>query len=162
MAKPKFKSYNQGQVSLFPPSLDEKVPKNSPARIINQIVDNLDLSKVFDTYKGGGTTAYNPRMMLKVVLYGYLNNIYSRYAFGLPRILFQVFLDSSKKPFKNLENIRREFGVFRRFFVDGLKEAVQQDPLCNLHHNRGYDSAHIPSSHGSLHLQLCSIQVKSI
>ena len=77
MAKPKFKSYNQGQVSLFPPTLDEKVPKNSPARIINQIVDNLDLSKVFDTYKGGGTTAYNPRMMLKVVLYGYLNNIYS-------------------------------------------------------------------------------------
>lgn len=77
MAKPKFKSYNQGQVSLFPPSLDEKVPQNSPARIINQIVDNLDLSKVFDTYKGGGTTAYNPRMMLKVVLYSYLNNIYS-------------------------------------------------------------------------------------
>lgn len=77
MAKPKFKSYNQGQVTLFPPSLDEKVPENSPARIINQIVDSLDLSKVFDTYKGGGTTAYNPRMMLKVVLYGYLNNIYS-------------------------------------------------------------------------------------
>ena len=49
MAKPKFKSYNQGQVTLFRPSLDEKVPENSPARIINQIVDNLDLSKVFDT-----------------------------------------------------------------------------------------------------------------
>ncbi len=77
MAKPKFKSYNQGQVTLFPPSLDEKIPKNSPARIINQIVDNLDLNKVFDTYKGGGTTAYNPRMMLKVVLHSYLNNIYS-------------------------------------------------------------------------------------
>ena len=77
MSKPKFKSYNQGQVTLFPPSLDEKVPENSPARIINQIVDSLDLSKVFDTYKGGGTTAYNPRMMLKVVLYSYLNNIYS-------------------------------------------------------------------------------------
>jgi transposase len=40
-------------------------------------VDNLDLSKVIETYKGGGTTAYNPRMMLKVVLYSYLNNIYS-------------------------------------------------------------------------------------
>ena len=77
MSKPKFKSYNQGQVTLFPPSFDEKVPENSPARIINQIVDSLDLSKVFDTYKGGGTTAYNPRMMLKVVLYSYLNNTYS-------------------------------------------------------------------------------------
>ena len=77
MSKPKLKSYNQGQVTLFPPSLDEKVPENSPARIINQIVDSLDLSKVFETYKGGGTTAYYPRMMLKVVLYSYLNNTYS-------------------------------------------------------------------------------------
>ena len=69
MAKPKFRSYNQGQVSLFPPSLYEKVLENSPARIINQIVNNLNLSKVFGTNKGGGTTFYNPRMMLKVVLY---------------------------------------------------------------------------------------------
>lgn len=77
MAKALFKSYNQGQVSLFPASLDEKIPQNSPVRVINQIVDNLDIAKVLDTYKGGGTTAYHPRMMLKVVLYSYLNNIYS-------------------------------------------------------------------------------------
>ncbi|MDD2244982.1 MAG: transposase [Dysgonamonadaceae bacterium] len=37
----------------------------------------MNLNKVFDTYKGGDTTTYNPRMMLKVVLYSYLNNIYS-------------------------------------------------------------------------------------
>lgn len=77
MAKALFKSYNQGQISLFPSSLDEKIPQNSPVRAINQIVDNLDITKVFDTYKGGGTSAYHPRMMLKVVLYSYLNNIYS-------------------------------------------------------------------------------------
>ncbi|MBF6598683.1 MAG: transposase [Fermentimonas sp.] len=98
MAKLKFKSYNQGQVSLFPPTLDEKVPTNSPARIINQIVDNLDLSKVFDTYKGGVTTAYNPRMMLKVVLYGYLNNIYSSRKIEqaiIDRVSFYVALGQS-------------------------------------------------------------------
>jgi transposase len=77
MAKALFKSYNQGQISLFPSSLDEKIPQNSPVRTINQIVDNLDITKVFETYKGGGTSAYHPRMMLKVVLYSYLNNIYS-------------------------------------------------------------------------------------
>jgi len=37
----------------------------------------LDIAQIIDTYKGGGTSAYHPRMMLKVVLYGYLNNIYS-------------------------------------------------------------------------------------
>jgi len=77
MKKTAFKSYNQGQITLFPTSLDEKIPHSSPVRLINQIVDNLDITKVFDTYKGGGTSAYHPRMMLKVVLYSYLNNIYS-------------------------------------------------------------------------------------
>lgn len=77
MAKQKFKPYAQGQTTLFPPSLGEKVPQDSPARIINQIVDDLDLSEVFNSYKGGGNSAYHPRMLLKVILYSYLNNIYS-------------------------------------------------------------------------------------
>jgi transposase len=41
------------------------------------VVDNLDISKVIDTYKGGGTSAYPPRVMLKLVIFAYLNNIYS-------------------------------------------------------------------------------------
>ena len=78
MAQPVFKSYSQGQAVLFPASLDEKLPADSPARLVNEIVDNLDISRVIDTYKGGGSSAYHPRIMLKVVIFGYLNNIYSR------------------------------------------------------------------------------------
>jgi transposase len=77
MIHPVFKSYNQREILMFPPSLDEKIPADSPVRLINQIVDNLDLRKVIATYKGGGTSSYHPRMMLKVLFYGYLNNIYS-------------------------------------------------------------------------------------
>jgi len=77
MKRPAFKSYNQGQITLFPTSLDEKIPQNSPVRLVNQIADNLDITKVIDPYKGGGTSAYHPRMMLKVVLFSYLNNMYS-------------------------------------------------------------------------------------
>jgi len=62
---------------MFPISLDEKISPNSPFRLVNQIVDNLDISKVFDTCKGGGTSSYHPRMILKLVLYACLNNIYS-------------------------------------------------------------------------------------
>lgn len=119
MAKPKFKSYNQDQVTLFPPSLDEKVPENSPARIINQIVDNLNLSKVFDTYKGGGTTAYNPRMMLKVVLYSYLNNIYSSRKIELAltdRVSF-MWLSGNQTPDHNTIN---------RFRSSHLKDSIHE------------------------------------
>jgi len=77
MSKVVFKQHYQGQSCMFPMSLDEKIPTNSPVRLINQIVDNLDISKVMDTYKGGGTSSYHPRMMLKLVLFSYLNNIYS-------------------------------------------------------------------------------------
>jgi len=77
MAKIAFKNYSQGQITLFPASLDEKIASEAPVRLVNQIVDNLDISKIIDTYKGGGTSSYHPRMMLKLVLYAYLNNIYS-------------------------------------------------------------------------------------
>jgi transposase len=77
MPKKSFKAYNQGQGSLFPVHIETLIPADSPARLVNQIVDNLDITKVIDTYKGGGTSSYHPRMMLKIVLFSYLNNIYS-------------------------------------------------------------------------------------
>ncbi len=77
MAKITFKNYPQGQILLFPASLEEKIPENSPVRLVNQIVDQLDISQVLSTYKGGGTSSYSPRMMLKLVIYSYLNNHYS-------------------------------------------------------------------------------------
>ena len=46
-------------------------------RIINSIVDSLDLSSFYGLYSEVGRSAYHPRMMLKVVLYAYMNNTYS-------------------------------------------------------------------------------------
>ena len=77
MSKAVFKDYSQGQICMFPLSLDDKIPLNAPVRPVNQTVDRLDISKVIDSYKGGGTSIYHPRMMLKLVLFSYLNNIYS-------------------------------------------------------------------------------------
>jgi transposase len=57
--------------------LESKIPADSPVRLVNQIVDNIDINNVINTYKGDGTGSYSPRMMLKVVIYTYLNNIYS-------------------------------------------------------------------------------------
>ena len=119
MAKPIFKSYNQGQISLFPASLDEKIPQDSPVRTINQIVDNLDITNVFDTYKGGGTSAYHPRMMLKVILYSYLNNIYSCRKIEqalLDRVSF-MWLASNQTPDHNTIN---------RFRSSHLKNTIHQ------------------------------------
>lgn len=72
-----FKSYNQGQRSLFPESLDDYIPQNSPVRLVSSIVDQLDISKILKTYKTGGCSSYHPRMLLKVIFYSYLTNVFS-------------------------------------------------------------------------------------
>ena len=77
-----FKDYDQRQTYLLPPSLDEFVGPEHPARIINDVVDSIDLSPVTSKYNGGGSTAYHPRMMLKVIIYAYSQCVYSSRRIG--------------------------------------------------------------------------------
>jgi transposase len=74
---PVFKEYNQEQMWLLPPSLDELIPKNHVVRTINAALDGMDLSKFIKSYKGGGTSSYHPQMLLKVLIYAYTQKIYS-------------------------------------------------------------------------------------
>jgi transposase len=77
MAKPLFKAYQQNQQFLFPPSLEDMIAQNHPVRVVSEVIDRVDIDIIIKKYKGGGTTSYHPRMLLKVLVYGYLNNIYS-------------------------------------------------------------------------------------
>ena len=77
MAKVIFKSYNPNDNLLLPPCLGDYLPQNHPARVVSAIIDHLDISEIEAGYVGGGTSSYNPRMLLKVIVYAYLNNVYS-------------------------------------------------------------------------------------
>ena len=77
MAKLAIKSDNQNQMMIFPPSLDELIPSNHVVRIVSAVIDRLDISGILSTYRGGGNSCFDPRMMLKVLIYAYLNNVYS-------------------------------------------------------------------------------------
>jgi len=72
-----FKDYNSNQNLLLPPSLEELIDPNHPVRVLNLVVDNIDIEPLIKKYKGGGTSSYHPRLMLKVLVYGYLTNLYS-------------------------------------------------------------------------------------
>lgn len=76
-SKAVFKPYEQHQMMLFPPSLEEMVATNHPVRTINEVIDKVDISPLLCRYKGGGASSYHPRMLLKVLVYAYTTNIYS-------------------------------------------------------------------------------------
>ncbi len=75
--KVQFKSLPANAPSLFPENIFDKIPQNHPVRLVSQVVDDLDISHIVSQYKGGGTTGFHPRMMIKVLFYAYLNNVYS-------------------------------------------------------------------------------------
>jgi len=72
-----FKDYSPNQILLLPPSLEDMIDPNHPVRVINQVIDNLDINALIRKYKGGGSSSYHPRLMLKILVYGYLTNLYS-------------------------------------------------------------------------------------
>jgi len=77
MKRAVFKPDNQKQPALFPYDYEALIPANHPVRVINRVVDKLDISDVLSTYTGGGASSYHPRILLKILIYSYLNNIYS-------------------------------------------------------------------------------------
>ena len=77
MTKPVFKAYQQNQAWLIPPSLDELIDINHPVRVVSEVIDAIAIDMLIKKYKGGGASSYHPRMLLKVLVYSYLNNVYS-------------------------------------------------------------------------------------
>ncbi|GAA1357882.1 hypothetical protein GCM10009596_09850 [Arthrobacter rhombi] len=72
-ARKRFKAFEPDAVMLVPPSLDEWLPSNHLARFIAELVENeLDLDRFHASYrKAKGQPPYDPRLMLRIVLYGY-------------------------------------------------------------------------------------------
>jgi len=72
---PKFKEYNQGQMMLLPPDIRDIIPSDHICYVINDVVDNLNISWVESTYLNGtdigGASALSPRMLIKAIFYSY-------------------------------------------------------------------------------------------
>jgi len=77
MTKIMFKNYTTNDNLLLPPTLGDFIEEKDPVRVINRIIESVDLKLLLEKYPGGGCPAYHPRMMLKLLVYAYMRNIYS-------------------------------------------------------------------------------------
>ncbi len=62
---------------ILPPNLEEMIPEKHLVRVVDKMVEELDKKILWGQYKGGGTSAYDPIMMLKVILYAYTQQVFS-------------------------------------------------------------------------------------
>lgn len=91
---------------LLPPSLEEMVPANHPVRVVDRVIDQIDIHPLISTYKGGGSSGYHPRMLLKVLVYAYLRNIYSSRQMedSLKENIYFMWLSGMSQPDHNTIN----------------------------------------------------------
>lgn len=114
-----FKDYSPNQILLLPPSLEEMIDPNHPVRVVNQVIDSLDIDALIRKYKGGGCSSYHPRLMLKVLVYGYLTNQYSsrKIEHATTQNIHFMWLSGMSRPDHNTIN---------RFRSDRLKGVLKE------------------------------------
>ena len=103
---------------LLPPSLEEMIGPNHPARVVHQVIESIDIQPIMSKYKGGGTSSYHPKMLLKILVYGYLSNIYSsrKLEAAVKENIHFMWLSAMGKPDHNTIN---------RFRSERLKDVLK-------------------------------------
>lgn len=125
-----FKQYDQQQNFLLPPNLDELIDSKHLVRVVNTVVDSMDIGGLINLYLGGGTSSYHPRMLLKILLYGYSVKIYTgrKIAKALTQDINFMWLSGMNRPdFRTINNFRSSkakevieelFGQMLEFLVE--------------------------------------------
>jgi transposase len=109
--KPVFKPHSVHQQSLFPLNLNDLVAHNHSARLIDSVVEQLEIPEIINQYKGDGTSSYPPKMLLKILFYGYLNNTFScrKLAKAIEENIYFMWLSGGLKPdFRTINNFRSQ------------------------------------------------------
>lgn len=124
-----FRRYVPEQSLLLPPSPRDWLPEGHLAYFLSDTVDALDLKVFYKPYEGDGrrNSPYDPRMMVKLLLYGYATGVFSsrKIARKLHEdVAFRVLSGENFPAHRTLAEFRqRHLSAFQALFVQVLEVA---------------------------------------
>lgn len=136
MKKQIFKPYEPQQAMLLPPSLEELIPEGHLVRIVYKMIEGIDTKVLERQYKGGGTSAYDPQMLLKVIVYAYTQRVFSsrRIAKELRENVNYMWLSGMNRP--DHRTINRFRGKVMKAVIDevfyGIVEQLMEQGYVDL------------------------------
>ena len=94
------KSYSNNDRLFFLLNPNEDIAENDPVRVVDAVVESLDLREFKKLYRERGRCPYHPKMMLKIILYAYMNNVYScrKIERQVQRDIHYIWLASQERP----------------------------------------------------------------
>jgi transposase len=128
---PVFKEYDQGQGVFRAIRPNELLEPDHPARVIDKVVEMLDLSEVYADYPEEGNPAYHPQMMMKVLFYAYYCGLMSSRKIwdGLKGRADFIFLSGDQVPdFRTINAFRtRHMNVLPQLFAQIVMICIRLD-----------------------------------
>jgi transposase len=126
-----FKEYTQEQVVFLPTDLGAQIPPKHLVRMVNSSIEQMDLSALLARYKGGGASSYHPKMLLKVLVYAYTQQIYSsrKISKALRENIYFMWLSGNQRPdFRTINRFRSEVvkDVIEDIFTSVLKLLIEE------------------------------------
>ena len=125
-----YRTYLPEQDLLLPPSLHEWLPDDHLVYFVSDVVDQLNLSAIETVYEedSQGQPPYHPRMMTKILLYGYCVGVFSSRKIQkhlVEDVAFRVLAAGNQPDFRTISD-------FRKLHLKALEELFQADLLTKL------------------------------
>src|ERR1700745_2932697 len=126
-----YRTYLPEQDLLLPPSLRDWLPENHLAHFVSDVVDQLDLRDIESVYEEDerGQPPYHPRMMTKILIYGYCVGVFSsrRIQRKLSEdIGFRVLAAGNQPDFRTISDFRKQhLAALQGLFDQVLQIALQ-------------------------------------
>lgn len=120
-----FRSYNINQPLLFESNPRDWLPDGHIAFFISDIVESMDLSFIYNSYRmKAGRPAYDPRLMLKLLIYGYSKGVRSSRAIEratVDDVAFRVLAANNHPDHDSIAEFRRRhLEAFHAIFLNVL------------------------------------------
>ena len=126
-----YRAYLPEQDLLLPPSLRDWLPEDHLAYFVSDVVDQLDLSAIESVYEDEerGQPPYHPRMMTKILLYGYCVGVFSSRRIEkrlVEDIGFRVIAAGNEPDFRTISDFRKlHLPALQGLFDQVLQIALQ-------------------------------------
>jgi transposase len=126
-----YRSYLPDQDLLLPPSLREWLAEDHLVYFVSEMVDQLDLSAIHAVYgeEKRGQPPYDPRLMTKLLVYGYCTGVFSsrrmqkRLQEDIP---FKVLAAGNEPDFRTISDFRKiHIGTLQNLFEQVLEIALE-------------------------------------
>ena len=104
---------------LLPTDLEAQIPPKHLVRVVNTAIEKMNLARLLVQYKGGGTSSYYPKMLLKVLVYAYTQQLYSsrKIAKALRENIYFMWLSGNQQP---------DFRTINRFRSEVVKAVIEE------------------------------------